>query len=82
MDAAMKDAVVEYVKMKSDRGKGLNTIKDIAKACSQYEKRDVKKAIQELIADGVLDYWSSGSTTYIRMAGYEPGDHIGAQSDE
>ena len=78
MDAAMKDAVVEYVKMKADRGKGLNTIKDIAKGCSQYEKRDVKKAIQELIAEGVLDYWSSGSTTYIRMAGYEPGDKIGS----
>jgi hypothetical protein len=82
MDAAMKDAVVAYVKMKSERGKGLNTIKDITKACSDYDKRDVKKAVQELIADGVLDYWSSGSTTYIRLAGYEPGDHIGSDSDE
>jgi len=82
MDAAMKDAVVEYVKMKSSRGKGLNTIKDIAKGCSQYDKRDVKKAVQELIAEKVLDYWSSGSTTYIRLAGYEPGDAIGADADE
>jgi len=82
MDAAMKEAVVEYVKMKSSRGKGLNTIKDITKGCSNYDKRDVKKGIQELIAEGVLDYWSSGSTTYIRLAGYEPGDKIGAASDE
>jgi hypothetical protein len=82
MDAAMKDAIVEYVKKKSERGKGLNTIKDIAKGCSQYEKRDVKKGVQELISEGVLDYWSSGSTTYIRLAGYEPGDKIGASSDE
>jgi hypothetical protein len=30
--------------------------------------------VQNLIAEGVLDYWSSGSTTYIRLADYEPGD--------
>jgi hypothetical protein len=26
------------------------------------------------IEDGELAYWSSGSTTYIRLAGYEPGE--------
>jgi hypothetical protein len=73
MDAAMKDAIVDYIKKKSERGKGLNTIRDIAKGCSDYDKREVKKGIQELIAENVLEYWSSGSTTYICLAGFTPG---------
>ncbi|MBI4831741.1 MAG: dissimilatory sulfite reductase-asociated protein DsvD, partial [Candidatus Lindowbacteria bacterium] len=28
---------------------------------------------QQLIEEGVLDYWSSGSTTYITLKGYQPG---------
>jgi hypothetical protein len=74
MDEAMKDAIVAFVKKKTERGKGLNSMKDITKGCSDYEKRDVKKGIQELISEGVLAYWSSGSTTYIRLADYEPGE--------
>jgi hypothetical protein len=82
MDAGMKEAIVDYVKKKSERGKGLNTMKDITKGCSSFDKHDVKKAVQELIAEKVLDYWSSGSTTYIRLAGYEPGDKIGVADEE
>ena len=74
MDAAMKEAILEFVKKKTERGKGLNAVRDITKGCSNYDKRDVKKGIQELISEGVLAYWSSGSTTYIRLDGYEPGD--------
>ena len=37
----------------------------------------MKKAVQGLIAENVLAYWSSGSTTYIRLADYEPGsEHL------
>jgi hypothetical protein len=74
MDEAMRNAIMEYVRNKTDRGKGLHTVRDIVKACKEFEKRAVKKGVQELIADGDLAYWSSGSTTYIRLAGYEPGN--------
>jgi len=74
MDEALKNAVAEFIKKKTERGKGLSSIKDITKGCSDYDKRDVKKAIQELISEGVLAYWSSGSTTYIRLSNYEPGE--------
>jgi hypothetical protein len=74
MDAAMKEAIVEFIKKKTERGKGLHAMRDITKGCSDFEKRDVKKGVQELIAEGVLDYWSSGSTTYIRLSTYEPGE--------
>lgn len=70
----IKDAVLAFVKKKTERGKGLNSMRDITKGCKDFDKREVKKAAQDLIADGELAYWSSGSTTYIRLAGYEPGD--------
>ncbi len=69
----LKEQVEEYVKKKTERGKGLNTMRDIVKSLKEYDKREVRKAVQGLIEDGVLAYWSSGSTTYFRLAGYEPG---------
>ena len=74
MDEALKQQVADFVKKKTERGKGLNTMRDIIRALKEYDKRDVRKAVQALIEDEVLAYWSSGSTTYIRLAGYEPGD--------
>ena len=72
--AEIEEQVAEYVKKKTERGKGLNTMRDIVKAMKEYDKREVRKAVQGLIEDDVLAYWSSGSTTYIRLAGYEPGE--------
>ena len=74
MEEEMRNAIMEYIQNKTDRGKGLHAVRDITKACKQFEKRAVKKAIQALISEEKLAYWSSGSTTYIRLAGYEPGE--------
>ena len=74
MDEALKEQVAEFVKNKTERGRGLNTMRDIVRAHKDHDKRDVRKAVQALIEDDVLAYWSSGSTTYIRLADYEPGD--------
>jgi len=73
MDEATKTGVLEFVKKKSERGKGMNSIRDITKGCPTLDRHAIKKAIQELISEGVLDYWSSGSTTYIVLAGFTPG---------
>lgn len=74
MDDAMKDAIVAFITKKTERGKGLSSMRDITHGLKEYEKHAVKKAVQALIGEGVLDYWSSGSTTYIRLSSYEPGD--------
>jgi hypothetical protein len=74
MDEATKSAIVDFIKKKTERGKGLNSYRDITKGCPELDRHEIKKAVQELIAEGVLDYWSSGSTTYIRLKGYELGD--------
>jgi len=70
----VKAAIMEYVKTKTERGKGLHPVRDITQKLKDYDKREVRKAVQALIEDGELAYWSSGSTTYIRLAGYEPGE--------
>ncbi len=31
--------------------------------------RDVKKIVNEMVTDGLLEYWSSGSTTLIGLKG-------------
>ncbi len=74
MDEAMKQEIVDFIKKKTERGKGLSSYRDIAKGCPSLDRKMTKKAVQELIKEGVLDYWSSGSTTYIRLKGYELGD--------
>ncbi len=74
MDEATKNEIVEFIKKKTERGKGLNSYRDITKGCKDIDRKVIKKAVQELIKEGVLDYWSSGSTTYIRLADYEPGE--------
>ena len=70
----LKAEVLAFVKNKTERGKGLSSMRDIAKGCKGAVKRAVCKAVQSLIEDGDLAYWSSGSTTYIRLSDYEPGD--------
>jgi hypothetical protein len=44
-------------------------IKDVEKGISDVPKADVKKAVKALIDDKKLEYWSSGSTTYIMLTG-------------
>jgi hypothetical protein len=70
----LKAAVLEFIKTKTERGKGLHAMRDITKKLKDHDKRTVRKAVQDLIADGELAYWSSGSSTYIRLASYEPGE--------
>ena len=74
MSDEIKAAVMEFVKTKTERGKGLSAMRDITKKLKEFDKREVRKTVQDLIADGELAYWSSGSTTYIRLADYEPGE--------
>jgi len=70
----LKTQIMEFIKTKTERGKGLSAMRDITKKLKDFDKRTVRKAVQDLIADGELAYWSSGSTTYIRLSGYEPGE--------
>jgi hypothetical protein len=44
-------------------------LKDFNKIFPERKPRDVSKLVNELVAEGTLEYWSSGSTTMIGLKG-------------
>jgi hypothetical protein len=44
-------------------------IKDIEKGLSDIPKAEVKNAVKAMVETKTLEYWSSGSTTYIMLPG-------------
>lgn len=64
----VKKAVLDFFEKNSQKGKKKMYPKDVAKALSdQFDRNDAKLAIQELIAENQMAYWSSGSTTYVML---------------
>ncbi len=73
MSDELQQQVVDFITDRTAKGKGLNSVRDIAKALKDASRKDVRDAITALIDAGKLRYWSSGSTTYIALHDYEPG---------
>ena len=71
-----KDTIVAALKKK--KGKTKFYLKDYYKMLPDEKVRDVKKLVNEMVGDGTLVYWSSGSSTLIGLAGegkdWESGD--------
>ncbi len=68
MSEEMKQDILAYMEKSSSKGKKKLYGKDIAKGLSdKYPSRDVKKKLTELLTEGELCYWSSGSTTYVML---------------
>ncbi|MFH1091197.1 MAG: dissimilatory sulfite reductase D family protein [Pseudomonadota bacterium] len=66
-DAEIKQAVLDWLEKKS-ASKKMHYMSDIAKGIG-IKKKDLKKPLQEMIAEGKIEPWSSGSTTYYMMTG-------------
>ncbi len=62
-----KDLILENLKKKS--GKTKFYLKDFNKMFPDKRPREVKKIVNEMVAEGLLEYWSSGSTTLIGLKG-------------
>ena len=63
MSEDLKDRILEVVK----HSKKKYLLSELARKFPDDDKRTVKKAVQEMIAEGRLEYWSSGSSTYISL---------------
>lgn len=69
----LKQAVVDF--FKSQKGKHKFMINDIKKKLpGDVKKKDLKAATNEMVAEGTLTYWSSGSTTYFMLP--ETGENL------
>lgn len=62
-----KNLILETLKKKA--GKTKFYLQDFNKMFPDKKPRDVKKIVNEMVAEGLLEYWSSGSTTLIGLKG-------------
>jgi hypothetical protein len=54
---------------KKSKSKSKFYFSDLAKMVPDMGARDVKKVVNEMVSEGTLVYWSSGSTTMYGIAG-------------
>jgi hypothetical protein len=68
-----KQLILDTLKRK--KGKTKFYLKDYNKMFPDKRPREVKKIVNSMVSEGLLEYWSSGSTTLIGLKG------IGKQHD-
>jgi len=62
-----KKLIIETLKGKTTKTKFY--LKDFNKMFPDKKAREVSKLVNEMVAEGLLEYWSSGSTTMIGLKG-------------
>ena len=72
MSAETKAKVLEFLQEKSKGEKKKFYIKDVTKGLPNEDRHAIQDAVKELLDEGVLKYWSSGSTTYVMLAEFFP----------
>ena len=72
MSAETKAKVLEFLQEKSKGEKKKFYIKDVTKGLPSEDRHAIQDAVKELLDEGVLKYWSSGSTTYVMLAEFFP----------
>jgi Mn-dependent DtxR family transcriptional regulator len=76
--AEAKTKIVEELQKKS-KAKSKFYFNDLAKIL-ESKPRDAKKLINKMVEDGVLEYWSSGSTSLYGLTG--AGKQAAAEHEE
>jgi hypothetical protein len=72
MSDDLKARVAELFREKSKGDKKMFYIRDVVKWLPDDDRHAVQNAVTALLAEEVLVYWSSGSTTYIMLAEFFP----------
>lgn len=62
-----KQKILDY--MASKKGKTRHYFNELCKAVPDMKMREAKKVINEMVSEGKLTYWSSGSTTLYMLPG-------------
>ena len=72
MSEEAKQAILDFIKKK--KGKTKYYFIDLCKAVPDMKLRQAKEIINELVNEGKLKYWSSGSTTLYALPGTNESD--------
>lgn len=75
---AAKKTIVENLEKKS-KSKSKFYLKDFYKFLPDEKPRAVKNIVNKMVTEGILEYWSSGSTTMIGLKGM--GKQAGAEDE-
>ncbi len=62
----IKQRIIDF--FKQSKGKTKFYLSDLTKAVPELSKKDLKKITTEMIAEGTLMYFSTGSTTMLQLA--------------
>jgi hypothetical protein len=66
-ETAAKTAILEGLKAKKTKTKFY--FNDLSAMVPEMGPREAKKVINKMVQDGILEYWSSGSTTMYGIKG-------------
>ncbi|MCD6137566.1 MAG: dissimilatory sulfite reductase D family protein [Deltaproteobacteria bacterium] len=77
-EEAAKKLIVETLEKK--KGKSKFYLKDFYKMLPDEKSRTVKNLVNKMVQEGILEYWSSGSTTLYGLKG--AGKQAGAEHEE
>jgi len=66
-DATAKQVIIDALKAKTNKSKFY--LKDFYAFVPDMKKMAVSKLVNTMVAEGTLEYWSSGSTTMIGLKG-------------
>ncbi len=67
-DEEAKEKVLQFLKEKS-KTKSKFYLKDFYGVLPEWKSRQVNSLVNKMVAEGLLEYWSSGSTTMIGLKG-------------
>ncbi len=67
-DEEAKQKIVEHLNSKS-KTKSKFYLKDFYAVLPDMKSRQVNQLVNKMVAEGTLEYWSSGSTTMIGLKG-------------
>ena len=66
-EAVARKTIVEALEKK--KGKSKFYLKDFYGMLPDEKNREVKNLVNKMVGEGILEYWSSGSTTLIGLKG-------------
>jgi hypothetical protein len=75
MSQEAKEKILEYMKSQKKTKLYFN---DLCKAVPDLKMREAKKIINQMVEEGTIKYWSSGSTTMYMLPG---ADDLGKEED-
>ncbi len=75
----LKQKILEVIEARVKKGKSKVYLKDIQRDIPDAKARDIKKAANELVQEGKLEYFSTGSTVMFGLPGVGMGLEAGSE---